>query len=195
MFKKPNYVEQFTKVNARLNDLHDAYRILLQNVNNLQKELYEKCSKKALLDVGDQVDYVENELHRIELNHINDSKDLNLKIKQLKNKLSDGDISEYTSTHPGQIYLEAKENFVAAKLDLLNTEIRHLEWTVRAANCFNYILKVETLKDLCSYSEKSLLKTKNLGQKTLNEIKSVLAQYDLKLREEDELDKNTPSAS
>jgi len=60
-----------------------------------------------------------------------------------------------------------------------------MEWTVRTINCLEKN-KIETLKDLCSYSEKSLLKTKNVGQKTLNEIKSVLAQYDLKLREKDE---------
>lgn len=187
MFSTQNDGEQITKLNSRVTDLHDAYRVLLQNVNRLQKELDEKCSKKALLDVGDQIDYVENELHRIELNNINDSKNLHSKIKQLQNKPSDNSVTEYTSTNTGQIYLEAKDNFIAAKLDLLNTDIAYLEWSVRAANCLRDA-NIETVKDLCSYTEKTLLKRKNLGTRTLIEMKSVLAKYDLKLREEHEND-------
>ena len=72
-------------------------------------------------------------------------------------------------------------------MNLLLASVWSMEWNVRTINCLENN-KIETLKDLCSYSEKSLLKTKNLGQKTLNEIKSVLAKYDLKLREEDDLD-------
>ena len=176
-------VEQLTNT---VTDMRQAYRVLLENVNRLQKELDEKCSKKALLDVGDQIDYVENELHRIELNNINDSKNLHSKIKQLQNKPLDDHVTEYTSTHPGQIYLEAKEKFVAAKMDLLNTDIAQLEWSVRAANCLQFILQIQTLADLISYSEKSLMKTRNLGQRTLNEIKTMLDKYDLALREDDD---------
>ena len=176
-------VEQLTNT---VTDMRQAYRVLLENVNRLQKELDEKCSKKALLDVGDQIDYVENELHRIELNNINDSKNLHSKIKQLQNKPLDNSVKEYTSTHPGQIYLEAKEKFVAAKMDLLNTDIALLEWSVRAINCLQHILQIQTLADLISYSEKSLMKTRNLGQRTLNEIKTMLDKYDLALREDDE---------
>ena len=142
-------VEQLTNT---VTDMRQAYRVLLENVNRLQKELDEKCSKKALLDVGDQIDYVENELHRIELNNINDSKNLHSKIKQLQNKPLDNSVTEYTSTHPGQIYLEAKEKFVAAKMDLLNTDIALLEWSVRAINCLQHILQIQTLADLISYS-------------------------------------------
>ena len=198
MFKKPNYVEQFTKVNARLNDLHDAYRILLQNVNKLQKEvskeytydnleveLYKHGNKLSEVNetVGDNYRETDERLNKLEEN-----------VMKLSDKVHGTKRDETILLNPFEEYLTAKEQFVASKMNLLLASVWSMEWNVRTINCLRNN-KIETLKDLCSYSEKSLLKTKNLGQKTLNEIKSVLAQYDLKLREKDELDKNTPSAS
>ena len=191
MFSTQDDGEQITKLNNRVTDLHDAYRVLLQNVNRLQKELDEMCSKKALLDVGDQIDYVENELHRIELMNINDSKNFNSKIEQLENKIEDKTLAEVkaeaTSTNPGEVYLQAKDKVLAAMDYLLDTDVGHFEFSSRTMNCF-WVRHITTMRNLISFSEKSLLKTKNLGLKTLIEIKSVLAKYDLKLREEHEND-------
>ncbi|QTS83816.1 DNA-directed RNA polymerase subunit alpha [Coxiella endosymbiont of Amblyomma nuttalli] len=70
-----------------------------------------------------------------------------------------------------------KEN----KIDpLLLRSVDDLELTVRAANC----LKAESIYyigDLVQRSENDLLKTPNLGRKSLLEIKSVLAQNGLSL--------------
>ncbi|MBS3785452.1 MAG: DNA-directed RNA polymerase subunit alpha [Gammaproteobacteria bacterium] len=58
--------------------------------------------------------------------------------------------------------------------------IDDLELTVRSANC----LKAETIHfvgDLVQKTEVELLKTPNLGKKSLNEIKEVLAQHGLQL--------------
>lgn len=67
------------------------------------------------------------------------------------------------------------------KLDpLLVRPVDDLELTVRAANC----LKAENIYyigDLVQRSENDLLKTPNLGKKSLLEIKSVLAQHSLSL--------------
>ena len=55
-----------------------------------------------------------------------------------------------------------------------------LELTVRSANC----LKAESIiyiGDLVQKTEVELLKTPNLGKKSLNEIKDVLAQRNLSL--------------
>ncbi len=195
MFKKPNYIEQFTKVNERLTDLHNAYRILLQNVNKLQKEVqdsnpYDYNIKQIIEDV----DELENDYERLEKKVIGvslEAFDNNRKTDQRLNKLEDKilgeDKTETKIENPFEEYLTAKEQFVASKMNLLWANVWSMEWNVRTINCLEKN-KIETLKDLCSYSEKSLLKTKSLGQKTLNEIKSVLAQYDLKLREEDDLD-------
>jgi DNA-directed RNA polymerase subunit alpha len=67
------------------------------------------------------------------------------------------------------------------KLDpLLVRPVDDLELTVRAANC----LKAENIYyigDLVQRSENDLLKTPNLGKKSLLEIKAVLAQHGLSL--------------
>ena len=63
---------------------------------------------------------------------------------------------------------------------ILYRSVDDLELTVRAANC----LKAENLYyigDLVQRSENDLLKTPNLGKKSLMEIKSVLAQHGLSL--------------
>jgi DNA-directed RNA polymerase alpha subunit len=190
MFKKPNYIEQFTKVNERLTDLHNAYRILLQNVNKLQKAVedsnpYDYNIKQIIEDV----DELENDYESLETTVFKmvgeNYRETDERLNKLEAKILGEDKTETKSENPFEEYLTAKEQFVAAKMDLLWANVWSMEWSVRTINCLEKN-KIETLKDLCSYSEKSLLKTKNLGQKTLNEIKSVLAQYDLKLREENE---------
>ncbi len=63
---------------------------------------------------------------------------------------------------------------------LLLKSVDDLELTVRAANC----LKAENIYyigDLIMRTENDLLKTPNLGKKSLNEIKSVLTSYGLSL--------------
>jgi len=63
---------------------------------------------------------------------------------------------------------------------LLLRPVDDLELTVRSANC----LKAEDIffiGDLVQRSENELLKTPNLGKKSLNEIKSILAKNDLAL--------------
>ena len=214
MFNTQNDGEQITKLNSRVTDLHDAYRVLLQNVNNLRKEmdeycrdyeldrvketidklqnkLDEKCSFKVHLKISDQVDYVENEQQRLETKMINDHQDLNWKIKQLENKIEDKTLAdvkeEATSTNPGEVYLQAKDKVLAAMDYLLDTDVGHFEFSNRAMNCLGH-RRITTMRNLISFSEKSLHKTNNLGTRTLIEIKSVLAKYDLKLREEGDFD-------
>jgi DNA-directed RNA polymerase subunit alpha len=68
-----------------------------------------------------------------------------------------------------------------AEIDpFLLRSIDDLELTVRSANC----LKAENIffiGDLVRCSEQALLKTPNLGKKSLNEIKGVLAMHQLHL--------------
>lgn len=66
------------------------------------------------------------------------------------------------------------------EMQILYKKIDDLDLTVRAANC----LKTENIYyigELVQRSENSLLKTPNLGRKSLTEIKSMLAAYDLHL--------------
>ena len=63
---------------------------------------------------------------------------------------------------------------------ILKQPVDDLELTVRSANC----LKAENIYyigDLVQRSESELLKTPNLGKKSLTEIKDVLAKYQLEL--------------
>ena len=82
--------------------------------------------------------------------------------------------------------LEAEEAIVASQqtepeIDpILLRPVDDLELTVRSANC----LKAESIYyigDLIQRTEVELLKTPNLGKKSLTEIKDVLASRDLSL--------------
>lgn len=75
---------------------------------------------------------------------------------------------------------EEKEVEKPAIDPILLRPVDDLELTVRSANC----LKAESIYyigDLVQRSEVELLKTPNLGKKSLNEIKNVLAQHHLSL--------------
>lgn len=61
--------------------------------------------------------------------------------------------------------------------DILATPIRDLNFTIRTFNCL-YRSKIFTLGDICMKSQRQLLKVRNLGRNSLNEIKSKLAEYD-----------------
>lgn len=61
--------------------------------------------------------------------------------------------------------------------DILKTPIRDLNLTIRTFNCL-YRSKILTLGDICMKSQRQLLKVRNLGRNSLNEIKAKLAEYD-----------------
>ena len=61
--------------------------------------------------------------------------------------------------------------------DILKTPIRDLNFTIRTFNCL-YRSKILTLGDICMKSQRQLLKVRNLGRNSLNEIKAKLAEYD-----------------
>lgn len=63
---------------------------------------------------------------------------------------------------------------------LLLRPVEDLELTVRAANCLK-AESINTIADLVQRSESDLLKTPNLGKKSLTEIKTVLATRNLHL--------------
>jgi DNA-directed RNA polymerase alpha subunit len=63
----------------------------------------------------------------------------------------------------------------------LDRPIAEVELSVRANNLMRY-MGIETIGDLMQHTKTSLLKTKNLGRRTLSEIENVLKEYDLKLK-------------
>ena len=69
------------------------------------------------------------------------------------------------------------EEKTEANDDILKTPIRDLNLTIRTFNCL-YRSKILTLGDICMKSQRQLLKVRNLGRNSLNEIKAKLAEYD-----------------
>lgn len=63
---------------------------------------------------------------------------------------------------------------------LLNMSVNEIELSVRAANCLNNA-NITTVGELCMKSEQEMLKYRNFGKKSLNEIKAKLEQLGLSL--------------
>jgi len=61
---------------------------------------------------------------------------------------------------------------------LVNTSVNEIELSVRAANCLN-AANIATVGELCSKTESDMLKYRNFGRKSLDEIKMKLAELNL----------------
>lgn len=76
---------------------------------------------------------------------------------------------------------EEKEEDAKAELrKLLETPIGEIELSVRAANCIS-AANIKTIGDLVQKTEVEMLKYRNFGKKSLNEIKSILEGMGLSL--------------
>ncbi|HET8638314.1 MAG TPA: DNA-directed RNA polymerase subunit alpha [Acidobacteriaceae bacterium] len=64
--------------------------------------------------------------------------------------------------------------------DNLNRSVEELELSVRSYNCLKNA-NIQTIGELIQKTEAEMLKTKNFGRKSLNEIKEILAQMGLSL--------------
>lgn len=65
-------------------------------------------------------------------------------------------------------------------LEMLDNSIEELELSVRAYNCLRNA-NIKTLHELCSKTDGEMLRTKNFGRKSLEEIKKVLSVLGLSL--------------
>jgi DNA-directed RNA polymerase subunit alpha len=78
---------------------------------------------------------------------------------------------------------EEVEREVVVRIELnenLFRSVDELELSVRASNCLKTV-SIRTIADLVQRSENELLKTKNFGKKSLNEIKTILQEMGLSL--------------
>jgi DNA-directed RNA polymerase subunit alpha len=62
----------------------------------------------------------------------------------------------------------------------LNRSVEELELSVRSYNCLKNA-NIQTIGELVQKSEAEMLKTKNFGRKSLNEIKEILSSMGLSL--------------
>jgi len=65
-------------------------------------------------------------------------------------------------------------------MDQLSRSVDELELSVRSYNCLKNA-DIKTIGDLVTRTEGEMLKTKNFGRKSLNEIKDILAEMGLSL--------------
>jgi hypothetical protein len=64
-------------------------------------------------------------------------------------------------------------------IQIPDIRIDELDMSVRSHNCLKNA-KIETVADLMKFTERDLLKTQNFGRKSLNEIKDVLEDLNIR---------------
>jgi DNA-directed RNA polymerase subunit alpha len=75
---------------------------------------------------------------------------------------------------------EAVENYADPRLEYLDRSVEELELSVRSYNCLKNA-NIQNLRELVQKTESEMLKTKNFGRKSLNEIKDILQKMGLSL--------------
>jgi len=106
------------------------------------------------------------------------SKSANILIKYLR---------VFTKFSPEDVELEGEliskeEKEKSEKEKILNKTIEELDFSVRSYNCLKKS-NVNTLRDLVNYSPMEVIKIKNLGKKSLDEIKEKITKYGFVLGE------------
>ena len=81
-----------------------------------------------------------------------------------------------------EIMVEKEEN---QKEKALEMTIEELELSVRSFNCLKRAA-INTVEELTHRSEEDMMKVRNLGKKSLDEVKHKLEELDLSLRQSDE---------
>jgi DNA-directed RNA polymerase subunit alpha len=75
---------------------------------------------------------------------------------------------------------EAVESYNDPRLDHLDRSVEELELSVRSYNCLKNA-NIQSIRELVQKTENEMLKTKNFGRKSLNEIKEILQRMGLGL--------------
>src|SRR2546425_9150791 len=90
-------------------------------------------------------------------------------------------LTNFPETTPQEEATERDETRPRTELnENLFRNVDELELSVRASNCLK-TANIRTIADLVQKSEAELLKTKNFGKKSLNEIKTILGEMSLSL--------------
>ena len=90
-------------------------------------------------------------------------------------------LTDFPETTPEEEAAERDETRPRTELnENLFRNVDELELSVRASNCLK-TANIRTISDLVQKTEAELLKTKNFGKKSLNEIKTILGEMGLSL--------------
>ena len=91
---------------------------------------------------------------------------------------ADGRIGYYDFEEEPEAEVEEPDEDLTAFQATLDRPVDELELSVRSYNCLKNA-DIQTIRDLVQKTESEMLKTKNFGKKSLEEIKEVLAELDL----------------
>ena len=83
-----------------------------------------------------------------------------------------------SSSINSRVNMPIESNKIKVSDDMLLKPISEFEFSVRTWNCMQS-MGIKYVGELVSKSERDLLKRKNFGRKSLNEVKEVLSQYGL----------------
>jgi DNA-directed RNA polymerase subunit alpha len=92
-------------------------------------------------------------------------------------------LTEFPQSPPPETETAETGVEIAPRVELnehLFRNVDELELSVRASNCLK-TASIRTIADLVQKTESELLKTKNFGKKSLNEIKTILGEMGLSL--------------
>ena len=81
---------------------------------------------------------------------------------------------------PAEISEESVEGYADPRMEHLDRSVEELELSVRSYNCLKNA-NIQTIRELVQKSESEMLRTKNFGRKSLNEIKEILTRMGLAL--------------
>jgi DNA-directed RNA polymerase subunit alpha len=81
---------------------------------------------------------------------------------------------------PAEISEVAPEIYADPRMEHLDRSVEELELSVRSYNCLKNA-NIQTIRELVQKSESEMLRTKNFGRKSLNEIKEILQKMGLAL--------------
>ena len=81
---------------------------------------------------------------------------------------------------PTELPEESVESYNDPRLEHLDRSVEELELSVRSYNCLKNA-NIQTIRELVQKTENEMLKTKNFGRKSLNEIKEILHSMGLSL--------------
>ena len=81
---------------------------------------------------------------------------------------------------PTELPEESVESYNDPRLEYLDRSVEELELSVRSYNCLKNA-NIQNLRELVQKTESEMLKTKNFGRKSLNEIKDILVKMGLSL--------------
>jgi DNA-directed RNA polymerase subunit alpha len=81
---------------------------------------------------------------------------------------------------PPEVSDEQAESFSDPRMEHLGRSVEELELSVRSYNCLKNA-NIQTIRELVQKTENEMLRTKNFGRKSLNEIKEILTKMGLAL--------------